>query len=51
MILKMSRQPLSLDQPIGEHEDSVFGEFLEDHRDDDPLMETNREALKSADRA
>ena len=46
VILKMSRQPLSLDQPIGEHEESVFGEFLEDHRDDDPLMETNREALK-----
>ncbi len=47
VILKMSRQPLSLDQPIGDHEDSVFGEFLEDHRDVDPLMETNREALKA----
>ncbi|QDT10100.1 RNA polymerase sigma factor RpoD/SigA [Planctomycetes bacterium K23_9] len=47
VILKMSRQPLSLDQPIGDHEDSVFGEFLEDHRDDDPLQETNREALKA----
>ncbi len=46
VILKMSRAPLSLDQPIGDHEDSVFGEFLQDHRDDDPLMETNREALK-----
>ncbi|TWU49735.1 RNA polymerase sigma factor RpoD/SigA [Rubripirellula reticaptiva] len=47
IILKMSRQPLSLDQPIGDHEESVFGEFLEDHRDVDPLMETNREALKT----
>ncbi len=47
VILKMSRSPLSLDQPIGDHEDSVFGEFLQDHRDDDPLMETNREALKA----
>ena len=47
VILKMSRQPLSLDQPVGDTEDSVFGEFLEDHRDDDPLMETNREALKA----
>ena len=43
----MSRQPLSLDQPVGDHEDSVFGEFLQDHRDDDPLLETNREALKA----
>ncbi|KAA1261265.1 RNA polymerase sigma factor SigA [Rubripirellula obstinata] len=47
VILKMSRQPLSLDQPIGDHEESVFGEFLEDHRTIDPLLETNREALKS----
>ena len=46
VILKMSRQPLSLDQPVGEQEESVFGEFLEDYRDDDPLLETNREALK-----
>ncbi|WP_168565410.1 RNA polymerase sigma factor RpoD/SigA [Crateriforma spongiae] len=47
VILKMSRQPLSLDQPVGDHEESAFGEFLEDHRDDDPLLETNREALKA----
>ncbi len=46
VILKMSRQPLSLDQPVGDHEDSAFGEFLQDHRDQDPLLETNREALK-----
>jgi len=45
-ILKMSRQPLSLDQPVSDHDDSYFGEFLEDHRDEDPLRETNREALK-----
>ena len=47
VILKMSRSPLSLDQPIGDHDESVFGEFLEDHRNDDPLLETNREALKA----
>jgi len=45
-IMKMSRQPLSLDQPVGEHDDSYFGEFLEDYRDDDPLAETNQQALK-----
>jgi len=32
---------------VGDHDDSYFGEFLEDHRDDDPLLETNREALKA----
>jgi RNA polymerase primary sigma factor len=45
-ILKMARQPLSLDQPVGDHDDSYFGEFLEDHRDDDPLYGFNQELLK-----
>ncbi|MFO0900585.1 MAG: sigma-70 family RNA polymerase sigma factor [Pirellulales bacterium] len=45
-ILKMTRQPLSLDQPVGDHEDSYFGEFLEDYRDDDPLYGVNQEMLK-----
>jgi RNA polymerase primary sigma factor len=46
-IMKMARQPLSLDQPVGDHDDSYFGEFLEDYRDDDPLYQTNQDALKS----
>ncbi len=46
VVMKMARQPLSLDQPVGDHEDSYFGEFLEDYRDDDPLYETNQESLK-----
>ncbi len=45
-IVKMTRQPLSLDQPVGDHEDNFFGEFLEEHRDDDPLYDTNLEMLK-----
>lgn len=43
---KMTRQPLSLDQPVGDHEDNYFGEFLEENRDEDPLYDTNLEALK-----
>ncbi len=46
VVLKMSRQPLSLDQPVGESDESAFGEFLQDHRDEDPLAQTNRLALK-----
>jgi RNA polymerase primary sigma factor len=46
VVMKMARQPLSLDQPVGEHDDSFFGEFLEDHRDEDPLYETNQASLK-----
>src|SRR6185295_8805676 len=45
-IMKMARQPLSLDQPVGDHDDSYFGEFLQDHRDDDPLHDTHQQALK-----
>ncbi len=45
--VQMSHQPLSLDQPVGEHDDSYFGEFLQDHREEDPLHDMNRELLKS----
>jgi RNA polymerase primary sigma factor len=46
VILKMSKNPLSLDQPVGDHDDSYFGEFVQDYRDDDPLADLNRQALK-----
>jgi RNA polymerase primary sigma factor len=45
-IVKMTRQPLSLDQPVGDHEDNFFGEFIQEHRDDDPLHDTNIQMLK-----
>jgi RNA polymerase primary sigma factor len=45
-VLKMSRQPLSLDQPVGDHDDSFFGEFVEDHRDEDPLHGLSHDMLK-----
>lgn len=44
---KMTRQPLSLDQPVGDHEDNYFGEFLQEHRDEDPLYDTHMDALKA----
>jgi RNA polymerase primary sigma factor len=47
VIMKMARTPLSLDQPVGDSEDSQFGDFLQDHRDDDPLYQTHQAALKS----
>ncbi|MDZ4848344.1 MAG: sigma-70 family RNA polymerase sigma factor [Pirellulaceae bacterium] len=46
IVMKMARAPLSLDQPVGDNDDSYFGEFLEDHRDEDPLLETNHQSLK-----
>ena len=46
-MLRVSRHPLSIDRLVGDHNDTSFGEFLEDRREDDPLHEINREALKS----
>ena len=45
-VMKMTRQPLSLDQPVGEHDDSFFGEFVEDHREVDPLRDMTQDQLK-----
>jgi RNA polymerase primary sigma factor len=45
-ILKMTRQPLSLDQPVSDHDENFFGDFLEDHRDEDPLYSTHQQALR-----
>jgi RNA polymerase primary sigma factor len=46
-IWRMSRQPVSLDQPLGDSEDGVVGEFVSDHREEDPLQEVNQQSLKS----
>ena len=47
VIMKMARTPLSLDQQVGDQDDSFFGDFLKDHREEDPLYETHQAALKS----
>ena len=46
-VLRITRQPLSLDQAVGEHDDTYFGEFLEDHREDDPLFDINQDSLRT----
>jgi RNA polymerase primary sigma factor len=45
-LLQINREPLSLDQPITDHDESFFGEFLEDYREVDPLQEMHQEMLK-----
>jgi len=45
-VLRMTHQPLSLDQSVGEHDDTYFGEFIEDHREGDPLHGMNQSLLK-----
>ncbi len=45
-VLKISRQPISLDRPVGESEDSYFGDFLEDNSIDSPVAAASSEMLK-----
>ena len=45
--LKMNRQPLSLDQPVGRQEEIFLGELLYDHREEDPLAGMNQAMLRS----
>ena len=50
-VWRMSRQPLSLDQPVGEGEETGYGEFLKDHREEDPLRGVHQESLKDSIRS
>jgi RNA polymerase primary sigma factor len=45
-VLKISKHPISLDRPIGESEDSYFGDFIEDDDVDSPVMSATQEMLK-----
>jgi len=45
-VVKISRQPVSLDRPVGETEDSSFGDFLEDTRCASPSQSATGETLK-----
>jgi len=45
-VLKISKHPISLDRPIGESEDSYFGDFIEDDAIDSPVMSAAQEMLK-----
>ncbi len=46
-MLRMTRPPLSLDQPVTDYDESHFGEFLEDHRDGGQPFDSNHAALKN----
>ncbi|MEI6257058.1 MAG: sigma-70 family RNA polymerase sigma factor [Planctomycetota bacterium] len=44
---RMSRQPVSLDQPLGDSDEGAVGEFVRDYRDEDPLQAVHQQSLKS----
>jgi RNA polymerase primary sigma factor len=45
-VMKISSQPVSLDRPVGESEDSYFGDFLEDESQEAPSVTASNDALK-----
>jgi RNA polymerase primary sigma factor len=45
-VLKISRHPISLDRPVGESEDSYFGDFIEDDGAESPVSAATNEMLK-----
>lgn len=45
-VLKISRHQISLDRPVGESEDSSFGDFIEDEKAESPVSAATQEMLK-----
>ncbi len=45
-VMKISKHPISLDRPIGESDDSYFGDFIEDDSVESPVESASREMLK-----
>ena len=50
-VLKISRHPISLDRPVGESEDSYFGDFIEDEKADNPVESRHAGNAQGQDRA
>ncbi len=46
-VMKISRHPISLDRPVGESEDSYFGDFIEDEGAENPTDSATQEMLRS----
>ncbi len=45
-VMKISRHPISLDRPVGDSEDSYFGDFIEDETAESPVESATQEMLK-----
>jgi len=46
-VMKISRHPISLDRPVGESEDSYFGDFIEDENAGSPADTAAQEMLRN----
>ena len=46
-IARMSRRPVSLDQPLGDGDEAGVGDFVKDHREEDPLRTVHQQSLRT----
>ena len=47
-VLKIAKEPISMETPIGDDEDSHLGDFIEDQNIDSPIDSASTEGLKEA---
>jgi RNA polymerase primary sigma factor len=47
-VLKIAKEPISMETPIGDDEDSHLGDFIEDQNIDSPIDSASMEGLKEA---
>jgi RNA polymerase primary sigma factor len=45
-VMRISKHPVSLDRPIGDSDDSYFGDFIEDKTAESPVIVASHEMLK-----
>jgi RNA polymerase primary sigma factor len=45
-VMRISRQPISLDKPVGDGDDCAFGDLVESHSGDSPVSNAASEMLK-----
>ena len=45
--MKISKHPISLDRPVGESEDSYFGDFIEDESAESPVTPPRRKCSRT----
>ena len=50
-VLKISKHPISLDRPIGDSEDSYFGDFIEDDDVDSPVSSAAMKSRRASPRS
>jgi len=49
-VLKIAKEPISMETPIGDDEDSHLGDFIEDSNIDSPVDSSMEEGLREATR-